>query len=102
MDEVWFKQWFEKFKENLKKLIREHDLVLSMIPAVLQKHLVKPCLEEKKNLVTSSYTRPEMYEASKEIADSGILFLNECGLDPGIDHMTAMKVIDEVQGNGGK
>ena len=80
----------------MKELIRGHDIVISMIPAVLQGHLAKPCLDEKKNLVTSSYTKPEMRALEKEVEEAGLLFLNECGLDPGIDHMTAKKVIDEA------
>jgi saccharopine dehydrogenase (NADP+, L-glutamate forming) len=89
-------------ENSLRDLIKVHDLVLSMIPAVLQHHLAKPCLEEKKNLVTSSYTRPEMRAMEKEVEAAGILFLNECGLDPGIDHMTAKKVMDEAKAEGGK
>lgn len=73
-----------------------------MIPAVLQQHLAKPCLVEKKNLVTSSYTKPEMKAMEKEVEEAGLLFINECGLDPGIDHMTAKKVMDEVAERGGK
>jgi saccharopine dehydrogenase-like NADP-dependent oxidoreductase len=73
-----------------------------MIPAILQKHLAQPCLKEKKNLITSSYTKPEMLEIEKDLIDNNLLFLNECGLDPGIDHMTAMQIIDDVHQNGGK
>jgi len=79
------------------KLVEQADLVLSMVPVRFHHLILKSCLTYKKSLVTPSYESQEMLEMKKEIDDTGILVLNEMGLDPGIDHMSAMKVIDEIR-----
>ncbi|MFM7487893.1 MAG: saccharopine dehydrogenase family protein [Cytophagales bacterium] len=78
------------------------DVVISLIPAHLHPLVAKICLEEKKHLLTASYVSPEMKSFHTEAMSSGLLFLNECGLDPGIDHMSAMQVIDQIKSEGGK
>jgi saccharopine dehydrogenase (NADP+, L-glutamate forming) len=78
------------------------DVVISLIPAHLHPLVAKICLAEKKHLLTASYVSPEMKSFHAEAAGNGLLFLNECGLDPGIDHMSAMQVIDQIKSEGGK
>lgn len=82
--------------------IRKADVVISMLPATLHLPVAKECLEQKKNLVTASYVSRQMKDLDAEVKKAGIIFLNEIGLDPGIDHLSAMKVIDEVKAKGGK
>lgn len=78
------------------------DVVISLIPAHLHPLVAKICLEERKHLLTASYVSPEMKSFHTQAMSSGLLFLNECGLDPGIDHMSAMQVIDQIKSEGGK
>ncbi len=91
------------FNENTrKKEIAKADLVISMLPASLHIQVAKDCLEFKKQLVTASYISDEMKSLDNEVKKNGLVFMNEIGLDPGIDHMSAMKVIDSIKNKGGK
>ena len=72
------------------------------MPARFHPPVAKQCLEYKKNLVTASYVDAKMQEFDEEAKKLGLTFLNEMGLDPGIDHMSTMKVVDEVTQKGGK
>ncbi len=81
--------------------IREADVVISLIPASLHPLVAKICLAEKKHMFTASYVSEEMKSFDSEAKMNGLLFMNECGLDPGIDHMSAMQVIDKIKGQGG-
>lgn len=85
-----------------KTLIAEADVVISMMPPALHHLVAKDCLALKKHLLTASYIDPQIREMEKEIAAAGLLFLGEMGLDPGIDHMSAMKMIDHIHAQGGK
>jgi len=85
-----------------KALIAAADVVISMMPPALHHLVAKDCLLLKKHLLTASYIDPSIRELEKEIADAGLLFLGEMGLDPGIDHMSAMKMIDDIHRQGGK
>jgi saccharopine dehydrogenase-like NADP-dependent oxidoreductase len=85
-----------------KKAIQESDIVISMLPAHLHIEIAKDCILFKKNLVTASYISDEMQELDTSVKENGLVFMNEVGLDPGIDHMSAMKVIDQIKGKGGK
>ncbi|MDM9631373.1 saccharopine dehydrogenase family protein [Robiginitalea aurantiaca] len=78
------------------------DIVISMLPARLHLEVAKDCLEAGKNLVTASYISPEMRELDSEVKKKGLIFMNEIGLDPGIDHMSAMQVIDRIKSSGGR
>jgi saccharopine dehydrogenase-like NADP-dependent oxidoreductase len=78
-------------------LVRQADLVVSLMPPHLHIHLAKDCLQYKKNLITSSYISPEMKEMDKAVKDAGLMFMCEMGLDPGIDHMTANQIIHSIQ-----
>ena len=82
------------------KVIAEADVVISMLPARFHALVAEACLKFNKHLLTASYVSEDMRELDAEARDKGLLFLNECGLDPGIDHMSAKKVIDGIRKNG--
>ena len=82
--------------------IEEADLVISMLPAQFHIDVAKDCIHFKKNLVTPSYVSKEMEALNEEAKEAGILIMNEIGVDPGIDHMSAMHVIDRIRDAGGK
>lgn len=86
---------------GLDNLIREADVVVSLLPYVFHVMVAKKCIAHKKNMVTTSYVKPEMRELDTMAKEAGILILNEIGLDPGIDHMSAMRIIDQVHAKGG-
>jgi saccharopine dehydrogenase-like NADP-dependent oxidoreductase len=88
--------------ESSREAIASADVVVSLIPAHLHPLVAKICLIEKKHLLTASYISDEMKSFHEEATTKGLLFLNECGLDPGIDHMSAMQVIDKIKAGGGK
>ena len=81
-------------------LIADSDLVISMLPVFLHPKVAQDCLRFGKNMVTASYVSEEMRMLSEEATRKGLVFMNECGLDPGIDHMSAMKVIDNIRSKG--
>ena len=84
-----------------KSEIGNADIVISMLPASLHITVAKDCISLVKNLVTASYVSPEIADLDEQAKKAGVLLLNEIGLDPGIDHMSAMQVIDEIKENGG-
>lgn len=88
--------------EARQNLIKNAAIVISMLPASFHILVAKDCLEFSKNLVTPSYISEEMKALNAEVKQKGLLFLNEIGLDPGIDHMSAMQVIDNIREKGGK
>jgi saccharopine dehydrogenase-like NADP-dependent oxidoreductase len=88
--------------EQRQSLIQAHDLVISMLPAHMHVEVAKDCLAFGKHMVTASYISPAMEELDQEVRAKNLVFMNECGLDPGIDHMSAMKVIDQIRAQGGK
>lgn len=77
-------------------LVKRADIVVSLMPPHLHIHLAKDCLAHKKNLITSSYISPEMKEMDDAVREAGLMFMCEMGLDPGIDHMTANKIIHSI------
>ena len=81
--------------------IRNTDIVISMLPASLHIEVAKDCILYKKHLVTASYVSQEMEALDIEVKKNGLIFMNEIGVDPGIDHMSAMQVIDRIRSNGG-
>ena len=89
-------------EKEREKFISESDLVISMLPARFHIILAKSCMKLKRNLLTASYVSEEMKTLTNDIKNSELLFLNEMGLDPGIDHMSAKKIIDELVANGAK
>jgi saccharopine dehydrogenase-like NADP-dependent oxidoreductase len=82
--------------------IAKADIVVSMLPAHLHIEVAKDCILLKKNIVTASYISEAMKELDEEAKKNNLIFMNEIGLDPGIDHMSAMKIIDEIKDKGGK
>lgn len=89
-------------KEQRKLAIQQASIVVSMLPAHLHLEVAKDCLFYKKHMVTASYISDAMQELDKEAKANNLIFMNEIGLDPGIDHMSAMKVIDEIREKGGE
>lgn len=88
--------------EQRSKLIESAALVISMMPPGLHYLVAKDCVHYKKHLLTASYVEDKIKTLQHQIESSNILFLCEMGLDPGIDHMSAMQIIDEIKENGGK
>ena len=78
------------------------DLVISLLPAVFHIEVAKECLRQHKNLITASYVSPAFLELHQEAQEKGLTFLMESGLDPGIDHMSAMAIIRRIKAEGGK
>lgn len=78
------------------------DLVISLIPYIYHVNVVKSAIKNKKHVVTTSYINPQLKELESQIQDAGITVMNEIGLDPGIDHLYAVKTIEEVHAQGGK
>ena len=77
--------------------IQQSDLVISLLPPHFHPTVARHCLRERKHLVTASYVSDEMKGMHDEALEKGLIFLNECGLDPGIDHMSAMLVMDRIR-----
>jgi len=91
------------FDENQRKeAIQKADIVISMLPAHLHIEVARDCVVYKKNMVTASYISDAMQELDAAAKENNLIFMNEIGLDPGIDHMSAMKVINEIRKKGGK
>jgi saccharopine dehydrogenase-like NADP-dependent oxidoreductase len=86
----------------LEKLVSESDLTVSLLPYEYHVKVANFCIKYNKQMVTTSYVSEEMKALDEVAKDSGILILNECGLDPGIDHMSAMRVIHDLHKKGGK
>ncbi|MBA4133896.1 MAG: saccharopine dehydrogenase [Flavobacterium sp.] len=82
--------------------IQKADIVISMLPAHMHIDVAKDCVAFQKNMVTASYISDAMQSLDAEVKAKGLIFMNEIGLDPGIDHMSAMKVIDDIKAKGGK
>lgn len=91
-----------KDEEGLKEKIAQADAVISMVPYSFHPKVAKYCIDYKKNMVTTSYVSEVMKNLDAEAKKAGVLILNEVGLDPGIDHMEAMRIIHEVEGNEGE
>jgi alpha-aminoadipic semialdehyde synthase len=89
-------------REHLSRLIGNVSVVLSLLPAPMHPLVAELCIAEKTHMVTSSYESNELRELEAEMKKAGIISLNEVGLDPGLDHMSAMKLIDDIHNRGGK
>ncbi|MFC5048042.1 saccharopine dehydrogenase family protein [Aquimarina hainanensis] len=91
------------FKSDSRKAaIKNADIVVSMLPARFHIEVAKDCLQYNKSMVTASYVSEEMQALDKKAKEKGLLFMNEIGLDPGIDHMSAMQVLDRIRKQGAK
>jgi saccharopine dehydrogenase-like NADP-dependent oxidoreductase len=87
--------------DERRAAVEKASIVISMLPAHLHIEIAKDCLQFKKHLVTASYISDAMQALDLEVKENDLIFMNEVGLDPGIDHMSAMKVIDEIRAKGG-
>jgi len=92
----------EKNPEELENLVQQHDLAISLLPAMHHPKVAEACIKFGKQMVTTSYVSPAMQALDGPAREKGIVILNEIGLDPGIDHMSAMKIIHGVENSGGK
>jgi saccharopine dehydrogenase (NADP+, L-glutamate forming) len=87
---------------KMERLVAEHDLAVSLLPAPLHPVVAEFCVRHRKHMVTTSYVSPKMNTLDGPARQAGVVILNEIGVDPGIDHMSAMRIIDHVRGAGGK
>ena len=87
--------------EDRATLIAKHDLVISMLPAFMHMDVLKDCLRLKKQVITPSYVPDALWSMDAEFKNAGLVVLNEMGLDPGIDHMSAMRILDRIRAEGG-
>lgn len=91
-----------KSEEALKSEVAGSDLVISMVPYAFHPKVAELCIAHRKQMVTTSYVSEAMKKLDADARKAGIIILNELGLDPGIDHMEAMRVIHEIHAKGGK
>jgi saccharopine dehydrogenase-like NADP-dependent oxidoreductase len=89
-------------QDHRKRLIAKSDLVISMLPARFHVDIAKDCIELGKNLITPSYVSADMKALHDQAVLKGVTVMNETGVDPGIDHMSAVKIIEEIEEKGGK
>jgi saccharopine dehydrogenase (NAD+, L-glutamate forming) len=85
-----------------REVIQSHDFIISMLPAFMHGDVARDCLEFGKHMATASYVSKDMNALDEGAKKKGLLLLNECGLDPGIDHASAMKLIDEIKNSDGQ
>lgn len=91
-----------KNEDELEKLVKENDIIVSLLPWIHHMKVANLCIKHNKDMATTSYVSEGMKKLDEKARNKGVLFLNEIGVDPGIDHMSAMKIIDEVNKEGGK
>jgi len=94
--------WTVDQEGKLDEMVKEHDVAVSMLPYAYHVLVAKMVLKHRKHLVTTSYVKENMKALDGEARERGVLLLNEIGLDPGIDHMSAMEIINDIKANGGK
>lgn len=82
--------------------IRRADIVISLLPARMHYLVAESCVELGKNMATASYLSPAIKALDEAAKKKGVVLMNECGVDPGIDHMSAMQMIDRIKGEGGR
>ena len=86
--------------ELLDRIVSAHDVVVSMLPAFMHLPVAERCVRFGRNLVTASYISPEMQALDAEVRAKGLVFVNECGVDPGIDHMSTMELLHRLRREG--
>ena len=95
--------WLDVTKTNdRRELIARNDVVISLLPVYLHSEVAQDCMSLKKHLVTASYVSKEIIQMSDQVKNSGLVFMGEMGLDPGLDHMSAIQKINEIKAKGGK
>lgn len=90
------------FSPDLDSAIAAHDLVISLVPYTYHAEIIKLAIKNKVNVVTTSYVSPAIRNLDAAAKKAGIVVLNEVGVDPGVDHLYAVKTIGEVHAKGGK
>src|SRR5512133_3872105 len=93
--------WSMDDPETLDLLIAGCDVAVSLLPYKYHADIARICLAHRRHLVTTSYVQKEMLALDEAARNAGVIFLTETGLDPGIDHMSAMKIVDLIHNNGG-
>ncbi len=88
--------------EERQQLISRTDLVISLLPPQLHLEVAYDCIRFRKHLITASYVSKDIYKLSDDFRNKELIFMGEMGLDPGIDHMSAMQKINEIKARGGK
>lgn len=88
-------------EQQRKALVNDADVVISLLPPALHFHIATDCVESAKHLLTASYVDDKIRSLEKQVDEKGLLFLCEMGLDPGIDHMSAMQIIHSIKAKGG-
>ena len=91
-----------KDEAALEALIADHDLSISLLPYVYHPTVARLCVKHTKQMVTTSYVKPEMQALDAGAKEAGVILLNEIGVDPGVDHMSAMETIHQIADKGGK
>ena len=86
---------------QLEHEVKKSDIVISLLPVKLHYLVAQSCIRNKRNMVTASYVSKEIQKLDKEAKANDVLLMNEVGVDPGIDHMSAMHVINRIRENGG-
>lgn len=89
-------------KTEVETEVKDADLIVSMLPARMHIHVIEEAIKQKKNVVTPSYISKEVKALDEKAKEAGVLIMNELGVDPGIDHMSAMKLINEIKESGGE
>jgi saccharopine dehydrogenase (NADP+, L-glutamate forming) len=93
--------WSMDDPDTLEKIVAKYDITVSLLPYRFHADVARICIRHGKSLVTTSYVQKEMQALDEAAKNAGVLFLNEIGLDPGIDHMSAMRIIDHIHNKGG-
>ncbi|MBN1149685.1 saccharopine dehydrogenase NADP-binding domain-containing protein [candidate division WOR-3 bacterium] len=96
------RKWNVEDRAELQKLVDSNDLVISLLPADYHPIVAECALKSSKHMMSTSYLSPKMRSFDEEARSKGLLFLNECGVDPGMDHMSAMKIINAEKSSGNK
>lgn len=95
--------WLDASKPNdRREVINRHDVVVSMLPPQMHIEVAQDCIAFGKHLVTASYVSAQVFRLGDEVRQRALVFMNELGLDPGIDHMSAMQRIHDIRARGGK
>ena len=89
-------------EEQRDALVQQADIVISLLPPALHYQVALSCLKTRRNLLTASYVDESIRELAPAVRDNGLLFLCEMGLDPGIDHMSALQLIGEIKAAGNR
>ena len=94
--------WANNNTETLDRVIKDADIVISMVPKPLHIKVAKSCLKYKKNMITASYEIPELMALKEDVEKQGILILNELGEVPGMDHFGTQMLLEEIKNDGGR